>query len=109
MTPKSRLHTNCLRLGFLRPVGVVAGVVLESHLRQVCENHKVRVNKQHATISDLNDLLKNAGVCDVAAWRNVQRLGDLRNLCGHKRDREPRSDEVADLVDGVEKVMKTIL
>jgi hypothetical protein len=87
----------------------VAGVVLESHLRQVCDNHKVRVNKKHATISDLNDLLKNAEVYDVAAWRNIQRLGDLRNLCGHKKDREPRSDEVAELVDGIEKIMKTIL
>ena len=56
-----------LKAGFLRAAGVVAGVVLESHLRQVSENHKVRVNKKHATISDLNDLLKNAGVFDVAA------------------------------------------
>lgn len=98
-----------LKAGFLRAAGVVAGVVLEAHLRQVCDNHKVRVTKKHATISDLNDLLKNAGVYDVAAWRNVQRLGDLRNLCGHKKDREPRSDEVGELADGVEKVMKTIL
>jgi len=98
-----------LRAGFLRPSGVVAGVLLESHLRQVCDDHKVKVSKKNPTIGDLNDLLKNASVYDTAAWRNIQRLGDLRNLCGHKRDREPTKDDVVELLDGVDKTMKTIL
>jgi hypothetical protein len=87
----------------------VAGVLLEAHLRQVCDNHKIKAGKKNPTIGDLNDLLKNRSVYDTAVWRNIQRLGDLRNLCGHKRDREPTKEDVAELLDGVDKTTKTIL
>ncbi|MCJ7577127.1 MAG: hypothetical protein MUO91_01605 [candidate division Zixibacteria bacterium] len=98
------LHKN----GFLRPAGVVAGVVLESHLSQVCTNHGATICKKNPTIADYNDLLKNNNVVDVPQWRFIQRLGDLRNLCGHKKNREPTEDEVSELIDGVEKIAKTL-
>jgi hypothetical protein len=44
-----------LRNGFLRPAGVIAGVVLEKHLRQVCEDRAIRVAKKNPGISDLNE------------------------------------------------------
>lgn len=97
-----------LKNGFLRAAGAVAGVVTEKHLEQVCENHKVSIKKKEPTISTYNDALKNEGVFDVPEWRFVQRLGDLRNLCDHNRDREPTKDEIAELIDGVEKLMKTV-
>ena len=94
--------------GFLRAAGVVSGVVLEFHLSQVCTNHGVTLKKKDPSIADFNDLLKNNNVLDVPQWRFIQRLGDLRNLCGHKKDREPTSDEIAELIDGVEKITKTL-
>lgn len=94
--------------GFMRAAGVVAGVVLERHLGQVCQNHQLVIRKKHPTIADLNDALKNKDVVDVPAWRFTQRLGDLRNLCGHSKEREPTKDEVVELIDGVEKVSKTL-
>jgi hypothetical protein len=94
--------------GFLRGAGAIAGVVLEKHLGQVCQNHRVPTKKQHPTISDFNDLLKNASVIDVPLWRQVQRLGDIRNLCDHNKHREPTKDEVSELIDGVEKLCKTL-
>lgn len=97
-----------LKGGFLRGAGVVAGVVLEKHLSQVCKNHKIVIRKKHPTITDFNDLLKNNNVIDVPNWRFVQRLGDLRNLCGHNKNREPTKEEVAELIDGVDKAIKTI-
>jgi hypothetical protein len=97
-----------LKKGFLRAAGIVAGVVLEKHLAQVCDNHRIVVRKQHPTISDFNDLLKNGNVIDVPIWRLVQRLGDLRNLCGHNKQREPAEAEVTELIDGVDKVAKTL-
>lgn len=97
-----------LKSGFLRAAGAVAGVVIEKHLAQVAANHAVVTKKQHPTISDFNDLLKNGNVLDVPAWRNIQRLGDLRNLCDHNKHREPTQDEIQELVDGVEKLTKTL-
>jgi hypothetical protein len=97
-----------LKNGFLRGAGVIAGVVLEKHLSQVCINHKISVKKKNPTISDYNDLLKQNSVLEVPDWRYIQRLGDIRNLCGHNRDREPTKDEVAELIDGVGKILKTL-
>jgi hypothetical protein len=76
--------------GFQRGAGAVAGVVLEEHLVTVCAQHQISTPK-NATISKLNDLLKEQDVIDVPTWRFVQRLGDLRNRCDHKRTQIPRS------------------
>jgi hypothetical protein len=94
--------------GFLRAAGAVTGVILEKHLAQVAGNHRLASRKQHPTISDLNDVLKNGDVFDVPAWRGVQRLGDLRNISVHNKDREPTTDEIAELINGVEKLTKTV-
>jgi len=97
-----------LKNGFLRAAGVVAGVVLEKHLSQVCLNHNIKIKKKNPHISDLNDELKRKNVVDVPNWRFIQRLGDLRNLCMHNKEREPTRDEVEELLKGVEKVIKTL-
>jgi hypothetical protein len=94
--------------GFLRGAGAVAGVVLEKHLAQVAKTHSVSIRKQHPAISDLNDALKTANIIDVPKWRGIQRLGDIRNLCDHNKEREPTKDEVIELVEGVQKTIKTI-
>lgn len=97
-----------LKSGFLRAAGAVAGVVIEKHLAQVAINHAVTTRKTHPTISDFNDLLKGEGVLDVPGWRNIQRLGDLRNLCDHNKHREPTHDEVEELINGTDKLTKTL-
>ncbi|MGZ3977952.1 MAG: hypothetical protein ACXVKT_10850 [Flavisolibacter sp.] len=94
--------------GFHRAAGVICGVVIEKHLLQVCQNHKIQISKKHPTISDFNDNLKSADVYDVITWRFIQRLGDIRNLCGHNKDREPTQEEVSELIDGTSKITKTI-
>jgi hypothetical protein len=93
---------------FTRAAGAVAGVVLERHLGQVCEDHKVKVSKKNPGISDLNELLKAASVIDVPQWRFIQHLADIRNLCDHSKTAEPTAEQVEDLIGGVAKVTKTI-
>ena len=101
--------TELVRSGFTRAAGAMAGVVLERHLKEVCLNHKVTIRKKRPQIGDLNDGLKKAEVIEVAQWRLIQHLGDLRNLCDHDRAVEPTAEEVTDLIEGVAKVTKTIL
>jgi len=82
--------------------------VLERHLGEVCSSHQVVLQKKNPAISDYNDALKNAGVIDMAQWRFVQHLGDLRNLCDHSKTVDPTNEQVQDLIDGVAKITKTI-
>lgn len=97
-----------LKQKFSRAAGAMAGVVLERHLAQVCSNHAIKVTKKNPGISDLNELLKGAGVIDVPQWRFIQHLGDIRNLCDHSKVVEPTPEQVGDLVAGVKKITKTI-
>jgi hypothetical protein len=94
--------------GFTRGAGAVAGVVLEGHLMQVCSNHKITVQKNNPTINDLNQLLKDNGIIETPTWRSIQHLGDLRNLCDHKKQKEPTKEEIEELIQGVEKTSKTL-
>lgn len=94
--------------GHLRAAGVVVGVVIERHLAKVCQNHGLAVRKKNPGISDFNELLKKSDIFDIPTWRWMQRLADIRNLCGHPKEREPTPDEVQELIDGVDKAIKTI-
>jgi len=97
-----------LKNGYLRASGAIAGVILEKHLSEVCYNHSIKIAKEDPSISDYNDALKNNNVFDIPAWRYIQRLADIRNLCDHKKQREPSEVEINDLINGVEKITKTI-
>ena len=93
--------------GHIRAAGAVASVVLESHLSKVCQNNGITIRKKKPTICDFNDALKD-NIYDTTDWRGILRLGDIRKLCVHKKEREPTPEEVQELIDGVNKVIKTI-
>src|SRR6185436_13413181 len=84
-----------LKARHLRSAGVVAGVVLERHLKRTVANHEISFRRK-AQIANLNNALKEAGVYDVPQWRFIERLGDIRNLCGHAKERDPTAEEVED-------------
>lgn len=94
--------------GFARGAGAVAGVVLEKHLSEVCDNHNVKILKKNPTINDYNQSIKDADIIEVKDWRFIQRLADLRNLCDHDKKVEPKQEDIEELIMGVEKISKTI-
>jgi hypothetical protein len=100
--------TELKKNGYLRAGGVITGVVLETHLAQVCQAHGLKTRKRNPTISDYNDLLKQAEVVDIPQWRFIQRLADIRNLSAHKKQREPTEDEIEEMLEGVDKTVKTL-
>ena len=96
------------KAGYLRAAGAICGVVIEKHLKQVCENHNITIRKKRPTISDLNQILKDNDLISFTQWRFVQLLADIRNICDHDRGKEPQKDEIDDLLSGTSKVLKTI-
>ena len=100
--------TELNRKGFVRGAGAIAGVVLEGHLKEVCKNHKIQIKRRKPGISDLAEALKSEEVIDVSMMRKIQYLGDLRNLCDHKRESEPTKENVSGLIEGVSEVIKNL-
>ena len=93
---------------FTRAAGVLASVVLERHLKEVCGNRGIKLRKKAPKILDFNDALKQATVLDIPKWRSIQHLNDLRNLCAHDKNSEPTDAQIKDLITGVARVTKTI-
>ena len=98
-----------LKSKHLRAAGAVAGVVLERHLARTCISRGVTSSKKDPSISDWNDKLKEVNAFDLPAWRGVQRLSDIRNLCCLPKQRDPTKDEVEELINGADKIVKTVL
>ena len=94
--------------GHGRACGALAGVTLEAHLKSVCVFRGISFKKSNPTISDFNEALKAGSVIDVPMWRHIQRMGDIRNLSVHPKDREPTADELVDLISGVKKVLASV-
>jgi len=94
----------------LRAAGAVAGVVLESHLKRLVQNHAVVISAKypHPAISNLNDALKGSGVYDATLWRKISYLAAIRNYCDHPKEREPTADEVGELIKETDHIIKTI-
>lgn len=112
---QAELHDNeiskardLLKNSYLRAAGVIAGVVLEGHLNNVCINNQIPIKKKNPSMSDYNEALKAESVIDVPTWRGIQVLGDLRNICAHRKERDPTKEEVLELIDGVDKSIKKI-
>ena len=92
--------------GDIRAAGAMAGVVLEQHLRIVLKAHSVHMCKKSISINDYSLMLKDKGIAECPVWRTVQRLGYLRELC-HGAD-EPKEEDVEELINGVDKIIKTL-
>lgn len=92
----------------LRAAGALAGVVLERHLQRVAVNHGIVLKKKEPTIADLNDPLKEKGAYGLPVWRKIQYLADIRNLCSHQKSQDPTEEQVTELIDAVNAIVKSV-
>jgi hypothetical protein len=92
----------------LRAAGALIGVVIEGHLQKVASAHSLKIGKKNATIADLNEPLKAAAIIDTPTWRKISFLADLRNLCCHRKDAEPSKEQVEELIQGAQWLIKNV-
>lgn len=88
--------------------GALAGVVLEGYLQKIAANHKIKITKKSPTLGEINDPLKNGGIYDTPTWRKIGYFADIRNLCSHKKTADPTVEQVQELIDGVNWVIKNV-
>ena len=94
--------------GFYRAAGAICGVILEEHFSNILERNSIKINKGNPTINDYNDTLKSNSIIDVTTFRHIQLLADIRNLCDHKKKDDPTKEQIIDLINGTEKIIKTV-
>ena len=94
--------------GFVRGAGAIAGVVLEGHLKEICNNHKIKVPQRNPNIKDFGHLLNSKNVIDLSKLKKIQYLAGLRNLCDHKKQADPTKEDITNLIKGVSEVIKNI-
>lgn len=93
---------------FIRWAWAIAWVVLEEHFQNICDSHSIKVSKKNPWINDFNDLLKSEWIIEIDMFRFIQRLWDLRNKCDHKKTIEPTKEEIEELINWVDRVIKTV-
>lgn len=91
-----------------RAAGAICGVVIEKHLNKVIERHGHILRKKNPGIGDMNEILKSENVYDTIAWRKISYLADIRNICVHNKTSNPTEEQVFELVEGANWIIKNI-
>lgn len=87
--------------GYKDPAAVIAGSVLEEHLRKLCDKNGIDVKKPDGTpkkADTLNSELAGANVYSKLDQKNVTAWLDLRNKAAHGKYGEYTKDQVALLI-----------
>lgn len=94
---------------FLRAAGAICGVIIEKHLtNKLLNNCPNNFTSKELTLATLNDKCKKAKLYMEPERTRIQNLAAIRNLCDHKKQRDPTKQEVQDLITGTKWVLYNI-
>ena len=88
--------------GFALPAAVVAGVVLETALRELCDRESIT----HAKLDRMNAELAKAGVYSKLQQKRITALAEIRNLAAHGRSEKFSKEDVDDMIRDVEGLVR---
>ena len=78
------------------------------NLQKVIKNNTISFTKKNPVISEMTDILKSNEIIDMLSWKKILMLSEIRNKCSHKKEEEPTRDEVLELIEGVNWMIKNI-
>ncbi|WP_340819648.1 hypothetical protein [Methanolobus sp. WCC4] len=90
---------------FIRPAGIIAGIVLERYLKTLCELNEIELDSKD-TLYPLAQKLRTSEKVpgfDLVMLKSIEHLGSLRNKCAHPGE-EPKKQEVRELIDKTKKI-----
>src|SRR5260370_4051184 len=93
--------------GYKDPAAVIAGGVLEEHLRKLCQKHTLPINtitpqgNHPKKASLMNDDLARADVYSKLEQKNITAWLDLRNNAAHGKYAEYDAKHVEYLITGL--------
>jgi hypothetical protein len=80
--------------GYRAPAAVVAGVVLETSLRELCDRQGI----DHGKLDKMNADLAKAGVYNKLQQKRITALADIRNSAAHGKPDEFSDRDVEDMI-----------
>lgn len=87
-----------LTSGYASAAAVIAGVVLETTLRQMCEDRNLAIGK----LDRMNSELSKAGVYNLLVQKQITALADIRNNAAHGHPENFKDSDVRDMIAYVE-------
>lgn len=85
--------------GYRSAAAVVAGTVLETALRQMCD----KASLPHGKLDKMNADLVKAGAYNTLVQKRITAIAGVRNSAAHGKPDEFTADDVADMIAYVEK------
>lgn len=94
-----------LKAGYAAAAAVIAGTVLETAVRNLCEQHSITQGK----LDKMNADLAKAGAYNVLKQKQITAYAGTRNSAAHGKVSEFNKDDVEDLIKGAERFIADYL
>lgn len=94
-----------LKSGYATAAAVIAGVVLETTLRDLCSTHKL----EHGSLNKMNDELAKAGAYNASQKKRITALAAIRNSAAHGKPEEFTVADVRGMIDDVGRFLAATL
>jgi hypothetical protein len=90
-----------LKCGYAVAAAVIAGTVLETHIRELCR----RNNIGHGKLEKMNADLVKAGVYSSIVQKRITHLAAVRNAAAHGNHTEFKAYDIAAMISGIEQLL----
>lgn len=94
-----------LSAGYLSAAAVVAGVVLETHIRNLCTDNGL----SHAKLDKMNADLAKAGVYSSIQQKRITAMAGIRNAAAHGAPVKLVAGDIRGMIDDVERFLTSNL
>lgn len=94
-----------LQNGYKLASAVIAGVVLETALRDLCVTHGLQTGK----LDTMNGQLAKEGVYNKLQQKRITAIADIRNSAAHGKPEEFTDSDVKNMIQDIESVLLSFL
>ena len=94
-----------LKSGYILASAVIAGVVLETGIREIC----TRENISHGKLDKMNADLAKAGIYNKLQQKRITALADIRNSAAHGKESKFSSEDVTMMIRDIENFLAKYL
>lgn len=94
-----------LSSGYASAAAVIAGVVLETTIRNLCSDHNIPLGK----LDKMNADLTKQGIYNSLIQKRITALAGIRNSAAHGKTEEFNKDDVNSMINEIERFVSSTL